>query len=73
MRTSGVWNTDLMINRTFRITERVTTAFRAEFYNLPNTSHFGGVSSGDVTSGNFMRILSSSGERQLRFGLRLGF
>ncbi|WP_321476816.1 TonB-dependent receptor [uncultured Paludibaculum sp.] len=73
LRNPGVWNTDLMINRTFQITERISTAFRAEFYNLPNTSHFGGVSSGDVTNGNFMRILSSSGERQVRFGLRLGF
>lgn len=73
MRGSGVWNTDLMINRTFKITERVNTDFRAEFFNFPNTSHFGGVSSGDVTSGNFMRILSSFGERQVRFGLRVGF
>ena len=73
LRNPGVWNTDLMINRTFKVTERVSAAFRAEFYNLPNTSHFGGVSSGDVTSGNFLRILSSSGERQVRFGLRVGF
>lgn len=73
MRGSGVWNTDLMINRTFKITERVNTDFRAEFYNFPNTAHFGGVASGNVTSGDFMRILGSSGERQVRFGLRLGF
>ncbi|HEY3443456.1 MAG TPA: TonB-dependent receptor [Paludibaculum sp.] len=73
LRQPGIWNTDIMINRTFKVTERVSTAFRAEFYNLPNTSHFGGVSSGSVTSGNFMRILSSSGERQVRFGLRLAF
>jgi hypothetical protein len=73
LRTSGVWNTDLMINRTFKFVERVSTDFRAEFYNFPNTAHFGGVASGDVTSGNFMRILSSSGERQVRFGIRLGF
>jgi len=73
LRNPGMWNTDLMVNRNFTITERVNLAFRAEFYNLPNTSHFGGVSSGDVTSPNFMRILSSFGERQVRFGLRLGF
>lgn len=72
LRNPGLWNTDLMINRTFQITERVSTAFRAEFYNLPNTSHFGGVN-GDVSSSNFMRVLGSSGERQIRFGLRLGF
>ena len=63
----------LMVNRSFKITEKISTAFRAEFYNFPNTAHFGGVSSGSVTSGNFMRILSSSGERQVRFGLRVGF
>ncbi len=73
LRNPGLWNTDLMINRTFQITERISTAFRAEFYNFPNTSHFGGVASGSVTNTNFMRILSSSGERQIRFGLRLGF
>ncbi len=73
LRNPGVWNTDLMVNRTFKITERVNTSFRAEFYNFPNTSHFNGVSSTDVTSGNFMRILGSSGERQIRFGLRLAF
>ena len=73
MRTSGVWNTDITINRSFKITERVNTDFRAEFFNFPNTAHFGGVSSTDVTNGNFMRILSSFGERQVRFGLRIGF
>jgi carboxypeptidase family protein/TonB-dependent receptor-like protein len=73
MRNPGVWNTDLMINKKFKIGERVDTDFRAEFYNFPNTSHFGGMSSGDVTNPNFMRVLSAFGERQVRFGLRLGF
>ncbi len=73
LRQPGIWNTDVNITRTFKITERISSALRAEFYNLPNTAHFGGVSSGSVTSGNFMRILSSSGERQIRFGLRVGF
>ena len=73
LRNPGMWNTDLMINRDFPITEKLRLSFRTEFYNFPNTSHFDGVASGDVTSGNFMRILSSSGERQIRFGLRLGF
>ncbi len=73
MRNPGLWNTDLSVNRHFKITERVGTDFRAEFFNFPNTSHFGGVASADVTNPNFMRILSSSGERQIRLGLRLGF
>ena len=72
LRNPGTFNTDLMVNRTFIVKERVNLDFRAEFYNLPNTSHFGSVNA-DVTSGNFMQVLSSSGERQVRFGLRLGF
>ena len=72
LRNPGVLNTDLSIFRKFQIKERASLSFRGEFYNLPNTSHFGGVTSG-VTSTNFMRILSSYGERQVRFGLRLAF
>jgi hypothetical protein len=72
IRGPGTWNTDLMINRKFKITERIDTDFRAEFYNLPNTSHFGNPNT-DVSSASFGQISSSSGERQIRFGLRLGF
>jgi len=70
LRNPGTWNTDLNITREFAIKERLRMQFRGEFFNFPNTSHFGGVNSGNVTSGNFMRILSASGERQIRFGLR---
>ncbi len=72
LRNPGVWNTDVSLFRNFPIKERATLSFRAEFYNLPNTSHFGGPTT-SVSSPNFMRILSSYGERQIRFGLRLGF
>jgi len=72
LRNPGVWNTDLMINRKFQITEKIDTDFRAEFYNLPNTSHFNGPD-GYVNDSTFGQISSSFGERQIRFGLRLGF
>jgi hypothetical protein len=72
LRNPGVWNTDINIVRTFSITERVKLNFRSEFYNLPNTSHFNGPASTNVTGGaNFMSIRSSFGERQIRFGMRL--
>jgi hypothetical protein len=72
LRNPGVWNTDLNVNREFKLGERFKTQFRAEFFNFPNTSHFGGVSSGNVTGGaNFLSIRSASGERQIRLGLRL--
>src|SRR5262249_22906679 len=72
IRNPGVWNTDLTIARTFPIKERLRLQVRGEFYNLPNTSHFNGPASANVTGGaNFMSIRSSFGERQIRFGLRL--
>jgi hypothetical protein len=71
LRNPGVWNTDLMINREFVFTERLRMQFRGEFFNFPNTSHFNGPASTNVTGGtNFMSIRSSYGERQIRFGLR---
>lgn len=72
LRNPGLWNTDLNITRDFKIKERFTAQFRGEFYNFPNTSHFGGVSSGNVTAGStFLSIRSASGERQVRFAVRL--
>lgn len=69
LRAPGIWNTDLDITREFPIRERLGVQFRGEFFNLPNTSHFGAPSS-SVTSGTFMQITSATGERQIRFGLR---
>ncbi|MCU1260915.1 MAG: hypothetical protein JWO80_3800, partial [Bryobacterales bacterium] len=73
LRNPGVFNTDLDVTREFRFRERLNLQFRAEAFNLANTPHFGGVSSSSVTSGSFMQITSASGERQLRFGLRMVF
>jgi len=73
LRNPGLWNTDLNITREFPIKERVRLQFRGEFYNFANTSHFNGVSSGNVATGgaNFLSIRSSYGERQVRLALRL--
>lgn len=73
LRNPGILNTDLDVTREFPVTERLRLQFRAEAFNLANTSHFTGVASSSVTSGSFMQITSSTGERQIRFGLRLGW
>jgi hypothetical protein len=81
LRSPGTLNSDLSVFREFLFRERMRLSFRAEFFNLPNTSHFGstgenggsGMASTDVTNPNFLRITSSYGERQIRFGLRLSF
>ncbi len=83
LREPGMWNTDMSIMRTFPIRERLHLQFRAEFNNLPNTSHFTGAATGNgfgnsgggvdnyVTDSTFMQVTSASGERNIRFGLRL--
>jgi len=70
LRTPGVLNTDLDIAREFTVKERAKLQFRAQFFNLANTSHFGAPSA-SVTSGTFGQITSASGERNIRFGLRM--
>jgi len=73
LRNPGVWNTDLSLLRTFSVTERLKLQFRAEAYNLPNTTHFGGIGDSNVGDGGFMSVTSSYGERNLRFGFRAQF
>jgi hypothetical protein len=72
LRGPGVWNTDLSIVRTFPVEERVKLQFRAEFYNLPNTSHFNNPDV-NVNDTQFMQITSSYGERNIRFALHVSF
>lgn len=69
LRGPGVWNTDMSIVRSFPIKERLHMEFRAEFYNLPNTSHFNPPDN-TVGDANFMQITSSYGERNIRFAAR---
>jgi hypothetical protein len=80
LRNPGIFNTDLSLFKNIPIRERFNVQFRAEFFNLPNTSHFGAdnsrsgaFASTDVSNPNFLRVNSSFGERQIRFGLKLAF
>jgi hypothetical protein len=79
LRGPGIWNTDVSLSKNIPIHEKMNLQFRAEFYNLPNTSHFGdtgggtGMASTDVTNSNFLRVTSAYGERTIRFALRFAF
>ena len=75
LRNPGVWNTDLLLGRTFVVTEKVKVEFRGEATNFQNTSHFGGFASTSVANkgNNFLSVRSAFGERQIRFGLRVQF
>ena len=70
IRGPGMWNTDINLNRTFAIRERLKLTFKAEAYNMPNTSHFNSPDV-NVNDAAFMKITSSTGERNLRFNLHL--
>lgn len=72
LRGPGVWNTDVDISRNFPIKERFVLQFRAEFYNLPNTSHFNAPDTG-VNDSSFMQVTSSYGERNIRFAVHAQF
>ncbi|MDQ2844647.1 MAG: TonB-dependent receptor [Acidobacteriota bacterium] len=68
----GVWNTDMSISRVFPIKEKLNFEFRTEFYNLPNTSHFGNPNV-SVNNASFMQITNAYGERNIRFAGRFSW
>ncbi len=72
LRGPGTWNTNMTIVRDFPIKERFVMQFRAEFYNLPNTSHFNNPDT-NVNDSNFMQVTSSYGERNIRFAIHAQF
>jgi outer membrane receptor protein involved in Fe transport len=69
----GSVNLDVMIGRTFKITERVNLDFRAEFFNIFNEAHFSfPVSVTNVGNAGTISETASS-MRQIQFGLKLIF
>jgi hypothetical protein len=74
-RGPGGWNLDLSVFRSFRLTGEHRIEARVEASNVTNTPKFGNPVS-SITSGDFMRILSSYGsyaERQVRLAVRYSF
>ena len=78
-----MFNLDASVFRVFRVNEKISLQFRAEAFGLTNTPQFSnpGASVSSATfSGNTIKALNgftvinaSTGERQLRFALRLMF
>ncbi len=70
----GFFDIDFSTFKDFRITERVTTQFRAEFFNITNTPHYVQPDY-NFTDGNFGNLTNTafSSERQIQFALRVSF
>lgn len=68
----GANNWDVSLQKIFRIKERMSFDFRAEFYNAPHHFSYFGVST-TVGAANFGQVVSANDPRTLQFGLRFSF
>ncbi len=71
-RSHGLFQIDANVQKNFRITERVTTQFRSEFFNLMNHTNFRAANP-DRSSAAFGTIRSTYPARQIQFALKILF
>lgn len=70
----GYANTDLSVNKSFKLTERVVAQFRGEALNAFNTPEFGALVSNSIDNSNFGRISGQLGfSRLVQLGGRITF
>ena len=72
LRAPGMFDTDLGLIKNTKITERINTQFRAEFFNAFNNVNFSGPST-SLASSSFGRITSAGDPRILQLALKLMF
>jgi hypothetical protein len=72
IRGPGLQNADLMIGKTFRVTERVHLEFRAEAFNVSNTPPLNDPN-GSFGSAAFGTITSAGNPRDFEFAAKLRF
>jgi hypothetical protein len=64
---------DVSFIKDTKITERINTQFRAEFFNLPNHANFNNPGANISVPGSLGRITSAGDPRQIQFGLKVLF
>ncbi|HTM48040.1 MAG TPA: carboxypeptidase regulatory-like domain-containing protein [Bryobacteraceae bacterium] len=76
VRTDGLRNVDAVMSKSFSISvkdHKITTQFRAEFYNLFNHPQFA-APNGTVSSQSFGQVTNvANAPRDIQFGLKIGF
>jgi len=73
VRGPGLQNADLMIGKTFRVTEQVAIEFRAEVFNVSNTTPLNDPNGTACCSGSFGSITSAGNPRDFEFAAKIHF
>jgi len=69
---AGQIGLDFNLAKSFKIRERATVQFRAEFFNVLNHSNYN-VIGRIINSNTFAQVLSQLDPRELQFGIKVGF
>ena len=72
VRGPGLQNADVMIGKTFRVTERVRVEFRAEAFNVSNTPPLNDPN-GSFGAAAFGTITTAGNPRDFEFAVKLRF
>ena len=73
LRAPSVFNLDWSLAKSFRITERVSTQFRGDFFDLLNNPHFNAPGSSVAGTSTFGKISSAGDPRIVQLSMRIRF
>jgi hypothetical protein len=73
LRAPGLFNLDWSLAKSFRISERVSTQFRGDFFDLLNNPHFNAPGSSVAGTSTFGKITSAGDPRIVQLSLRVRF
>jgi len=71
LRSPGIFNLDWALSKNFRLTERLVTQVRGDFFNLLNNPHFNAPGSSVAGTSTFGKISSAADPRIVQLSLRL--
>jgi hypothetical protein len=72
VRQPGLKNVDFSVAKNWKVRERYGIQFRAEMFNLFNTTNFNGFDP-NMSSSNFGKLNTDRGPRNIQFGIKFNF
>ncbi len=73
LRAPGLFNMDWSFAKSFRVTERISTQVRGDFFDLLNTPHFNAPGASVASTSTFGKITSAADPRIVQISLRVRF